>query len=119
MTVTLRTPGEDGEEWYRKVRRAIAELYAQIASVQVGIDVYENGSLVDAAIQSLNFNGTDFDLVESPEGYVTVALASPFVGLTVQSGDVTTDATVTTLDFDATDFTLGESPEDEINISLN
>lgn len=83
------------------------------------IDV-EEGDVAVAAANTLNFNGTDFNVTDDGSGQVTVALAGGgATALVVKEGDVDVDITVSALDFDDSSFTLTESPEDEINIDLN
>jgi hypothetical protein len=94
----------------------------------------EGGATVDATVGTINFDASDFNLTESPEDTVTVALAygtgagTPAEGnhthvgggstIIVQEGGVEVDPGVTTLNFDASDFTVTESPEDTVTLGL-
>lgn len=98
-----------------------------------GLTVSEGGTPLDTDIGTIDFDASDFNLTESPEDEVNIALnygvgaGQPAEGnhthaaptITVEEGDSTVDAAVTNLDFDSSDFNVSSSPAGEANIALN
>lgn len=99
------------------------------------LEVKEGGASVDTGVAVLDFDDSDFNVTESPEDEINVALnygtgaGQPAEGdhvhigggstIVVKEGGTEVDPDVDTLDFDDSDFNLTESPEGEVNVALN